>query len=111
AREVVLGRDVPGRYGSRLGGLQAVVERAGWEGNADSIGETRHFRHVLGLPEQELLAVEVPDGRVSLHDEARLGATHTGRPGARQVDGQSPVVEQGRVLAEVPHVAAVVLGK
>src|ERR1700687_2605601 len=51
ACEVELGRDVARRYGGRLRGLQAVIERAGREGDGDGLAETRHFRQVLGLAE------------------------------------------------------------
>src|SRR5262249_16877015 len=54
---------------------------------------------------------------VGFHHDAWLRTTHTARPCPRQVDGQATVdqrhaaLDDRRVLAEVPDVAIVVLGK
>jgi hypothetical protein len=72
---------------------------------------------ILGLAEEELLAVEVADRGMGLHDQARHGAVHPPHPRAREIDGQASTderqapVDERRVLAEVPDAAVLVLGE
>src|SRR5262245_47187558 len=91
----------------RLLRLQAAGERAG--GNIDRLGEAQGLSEVLGVAEGEFLAIEVSDGRVRLHDDARLVPVDAGHEGSLEGRDQA-IRELVGVLAEVPHVAVLVLG-
>ena len=62
---------------------QAVAERA--RPNRNGFVDTECFRKVLGIAERELLPVEVADGRMGFHDNARLVAVDA--RDERAVDG------------------------
>jgi uncharacterized membrane protein YbhN (UPF0104 family) len=100
---VVRSRFQPRRFERR----QRILELPA--GNAHRAAALDDPRGVLCLATRELLPVAVRYLRVRLHHEARLGVVHAGLPGAGGVD--LPVRQIGLcVLAEVPDVAAVVLG-
>ena len=60
------------------GVVSVVVRRIGERGhpirNGDRVGQTDHFRQIFGVTEIELLAIEIAEGGMGFHDDARLGA-------------------------------------
>src|SRR6266508_5466925 len=74
----------------------------------DRTAGTHYPGDVYGLSRKALLPVAVGDLRVRLHDDARLRSVDAGLPRPRGVDlavGEVLI----RVLAQVPHVALIVL--
>src|SRR4030095_11911003 len=94
--------------GVGLLGAQGVPERA--VGDRDRRRAVDHLEHVLGLAPVPLLAELAAELGVGLHEHPRLGPVNAGVPGALGVDHLAVAVQGGGVLAEVPDVAAAVLG-
>ena len=90
----------------RVLGLERAREVA--ERDADRLVEAEHLRPVLGLARVVLLPVGHADLRLGGEQDARQRSVDARLPGAR-VAGGLAVLELGRVLAEVPEVAVVVL--
>src|SRR5262245_37845640 len=95
-----------GFEGGRLQGVQAIRERA--ERYRDGFVQAHDLGEVLGVSEIELLAIEVSDGGMSLHDDARLGAVDPRHKGARHGRDQTRLELVG-ALTEVPDVAIAIL--
>src|SRR5262245_8353218 len=94
--------------GGGLRGAQGVAERA--EGHGDRRGAADHREHVLGVALVPLLAEPAADLGVGLHEDTGLGAVDPGVEGPLGADDVAVAVQLGGVLAEVPDVAAAVLG-
>src|SRR5215217_954338 len=108
ALDVVLVVQHAGLKGGPLLGAQGMAERA--VGHGDRGRTVGHLEYVLGLALIPLLAEPATDLRVGLHEDPWLSAVDSGVPGALGADDLAVTVEFGGVLAEVPDVAATVLG-
>src|SRR4030095_7244511 len=91
-----------------LGRLRSVPDGA--VGNGDPGRPADHLEDILGLAPVPLLAEPAFELGVCLHEHPRLGAVDPGVPGPLGLDDVAVAVEDGGVLAEVPDVAATVLG-